>query len=652
MGGFYGSVQIRGEDRESVRSALEPLAKKKRRFLLGPPLDGWIGVYPDGAGQDFGVARDLARRLKGELIAMLVHDDDVFAYEYYRDGRRIDQYNSIPDYFGGEVSEKERQRLSGRPETFAHLARDPAQFAAVRERLAAQASQPDVFVSGLLQEFADALGIRNALTSYEYLQEHEDTDDVEGWDQFLHIPDLSREKAQKRAADAAIEEEKHRLIEQGLLLAERGGLTGWATPHPWLCPSPDGRGFLVAWSSHAEPKEESRPLERHGPPWSAGPAATPWAIGPHVYGPELSPSGRYLAVAHAAGDWKATLWDLQENRLIADVPQVRAVHCVGFLADESAMVSVSSHAEDGRVILTPIDGGTERTIALPHAKLAAAHPSGSALVLVDELGRLLVADIGSGRILRTRYVGGRYVPSVIEQQMQRQVQAQMASIDFDALEQRIRQQQAAMLKMFEQAGTPPGSDSVETLEATLERQIEEQFRQMREQFARGGSFPGQGAPERGSESVFRVRFDPTGEWLAVGTMAGARVYPWREVRDGDGDLARPALAVDIADTTVASGHGPTSNSGYVYDLEYDPDRGRFLFAGLDGRVRFLDSGSGRSGVLLEPPDRPPIHRMALSRDRSTLALIAAPGMFDQGRNRRGPIVQFWDYQKITRECPL
>ncbi len=538
MGGFYGSVQIRGEDRDSVHSALDKLAKKDRRFLLGPSLNGWIGVYPNGAGQDFGVARDLARRLKGELIAMLVHDDDVFAYEYYRDGRRIDQYNSIPDYFGGEVSEKERRRLRGRPGTFAHLASDPSAFAAVRERLAAQASQPDVFVSGLLQAFAEALGIRNALTSYEYLHEHEETDDVEGWDRFLHVPDLSREKALKRRAEAAIDEEKGSLIEQGRLLAERGGLKGLAAPTPWLCPSPDGRGFLVAWSNPADPKEESRPLERHGPPWSAGPATTPWAIGPHVYGLELSPSGRYLAVAHAAGDWKATLWDLHENRLVADVPQVRAVHCVGFVPDESAMFSVSSYGDDGRVILTPIDGDRERTIPLPRAKLAAAHPSGSSLVLVDELCRLFVADIGSGRVLRTRYVGGRYAPSAIERQMQQQVQAQMAGIDFDALEQRIRQQQAAMLKAFEQAGTPPGSDSAETLKAALEQQMEEQIRQMREQFARGGSLPAAGAPERGTEGVFRIRFDPSGEWLALGTAAGARVYPWGEVRDRDGDLAR------------------------------------------------------------------------------------------------------------------
>ncbi len=647
MGGFYGSVQIRSEDRDSVRSALERLARDQRQFLLGPPLNGWIGVYPNGAGQDFGVAGKLARRLKGELIAMLVHDDDIFAYEYYRDGRRVDQYNSVPDYFGGDISEKERLELSGRPETFAHLANDPAKFAAVRERLAAQAVQRDVFVSGLMEEFADALGIRNALTSYEYLHENDETDDIEGWDEFLHVPDETSQKARKRQADAAIEEELQRLREQGRLLAERGGLTGLLSPHPWLCPSPDGQGFLVAWSNHADTGEQPRPIERHGPPWSADPAATPWAIGPHVHGLELSPSGRYLAAANAAGEWKAALWDLQENRLIADVPQIRAVHCVGFLPDESAMVSVSSHGEEGRVILTPIAEGTARTIELPHAKLAAAHPSGSSLVLVDDRCRLFVADIASGRILRTRYVGGRYAPSPIEQQMKRQVQAQMASIDLGAMEQRIRQQYSAMLASLEPKGPSRGDDSTVQLRDLIERQIEEQIRQMRDQVTRSRANPVLNEPEHGREGVFRIRFDPSGEWLALGTLAGVRVYPWREVRDHDGDLARPSLAVDIAETTVESARGSRLVPGYIYDLEFDPDRARLLFAGLDGQVRFLDLASGQSGILLELPARPPIQRLALSRDHATLALIASPGMHDNGRNRRGDIIQFWDYEKIS-----
>ncbi len=397
MGSFYGSVQIRGDDREPIRSVLEELARKKRRFLLGPPLGGWIGVYPDGHGQDMAVARALAQRLPGEILAMLVHHDDVFAYEFYRDGRLIDQYNSAPDYFG-EVSEAQKGKLRGWPETFAHLAADPAMFAAMRDQLAAQGHDPVLFASELLEAFADALGICNALTSYEHLQENEETDDVEGWDEFIHVPDLSREKTRQHQADEALAEDKQRLIHEGRLLAERGGLIGWAIP--CLCPSPDGRGFLVAWGCHIGPNKQLRPIERHAPPWSAGPSAMPWTAGAHVFGLELSPSGRYIAAAPSPGEWESGVWDLRENRPVAGVPQVREGN-VGFLPDESAIFSLIIRADERRFAIAPIGGGDERVISVPYAKFGAFHPSGSSLVVYDDFSRLLVVDVASGRVTRS-----------------------------------------------------------------------------------------------------------------------------------------------------------------------------------------------------------------------------------------------------------
>lgn len=43
-----------------------------------------------------------------------------------------------------------------------------------------------VFASDPMQQFADVLGIKNAVTSYEYLQQG-DTDDVSHWDEFIEI---------------------------------------------------------------------------------------------------------------------------------------------------------------------------------------------------------------------------------------------------------------------------------------------------------------------------------------------------------------------------------------------------------------------------------------------------------------------------------
>jgi hypothetical protein len=328
------------------------------------------------------------------------------------------------------------------------------------------------------------------------------------------------------------------------------------------------------------------------------------------------------------------------------------VSSIGFLPDESAMISVSSHGEQGRIIITPVDGEAALAIPLPHVELAATHPSGSSLALVDNLSRLLLVDVSSGQVTRTRYIGGRPSSGDLEQQVWNLVQTVAANIDVDAMEQRIRQQQAAALERLEKLGPMmPGAGSADQLRDDFERQIEGQIRQMRERVAlmQAGRSPYQVPQDRGSEKVFRLRFNTAGERLALATMAGVRVYPWRDVVDADGDLPRPALAVDVAGTMVEAGRGAVHQGGYIYDVEFDPDRERLLFAGLDGRVRFLDLASGRSGVLLEPPAHPPIHRLIFSRDRSTLALVAMPDMFNHGRNRRGPILQFWDYQAISRD---
>jgi hypothetical protein len=471
MGGFWGSVQVRGEDREPVRSAVERIATEGRRFLIGPPLGGWIGVYPSGSGQDFGVGKDLAARLPGELIAMLVHDEDVFAYEYHRDGDRIDQYDSRPDYFH-EVSDEERRSLRGRPEVLEHLARDPTAFAAVWERLAAQAVKQEVFASDLLLAFAEALGIHNALTSYEYLKEDEETDDVEGWGQFLHVPDLSAEKARERARAAAVKAEKRRLIAEGWLLAERGGAARWPGPYPWVAPSPDGRGFFVVWSGVSRQGEEPRRLLHEAPPWPDEPEATSWTLGPEDHGPQLSPSGRYLAATRLTDGWKVAVWDLLDHRPAATVPLVDRARCVGFLPDESAIVSIGD-LKDGCVAILPIDGGETRVIPFPNVKLVEPHPSGSSLIVVDQSNRLHVVDIASGRVQRTHHVGAAPVPAP-------------PTPALDALEQWLRQQHAGLLEALDKTGLPPGYDSVEEFRAHIDRTLDQQIRRLQELSTQGG----------------------------------------------------------------------------------------------------------------------------------------------------------------------
>jgi hypothetical protein len=99
VGGFYGSIQVRTEERDAVLNAVKTLVSADRQFLVGPQLDGWVAVYPSGSGQDISVGVDLAARLSMPLIHLLVHDDDIFAYQAYAQGAPLDSYNSRPDYF-------------------------------------------------------------------------------------------------------------------------------------------------------------------------------------------------------------------------------------------------------------------------------------------------------------------------------------------------------------------------------------------------------------------------------------------------------------------------------------------------------------------------------------------------------------------------
>ena len=155
MGGFYGSVQVRGDDRDAIRPAVEGLSQETgRKFLLGPSLDGWIGIYPADCGQDLGLAGDLARRLPGEVFAVRVHDDDFFAYEFYRSGELVDAYDSAL-VNGDEAFGEEPLEPNSRPEAFAHLVSDQAGFESLNQRLLTQGTQRDLLATELLEAFAE-----------------------------------------------------------------------------------------------------------------------------------------------------------------------------------------------------------------------------------------------------------------------------------------------------------------------------------------------------------------------------------------------------------------------------------------------------------------------------------------------------------------
>jgi hypothetical protein len=121
MGGFYDSIHVRSESYQSIQDILNRLAKDEEyKFYLAPVINGWVSLFASEYGQE-SLSREISRQTEADVLHMMVHDDDVFCYLYYRGSKLIDEYNSCPGYFGEKVPAKERKRLKGRPEVFREL---------------------------------------------------------------------------------------------------------------------------------------------------------------------------------------------------------------------------------------------------------------------------------------------------------------------------------------------------------------------------------------------------------------------------------------------------------------------------------------------------------------------------------------------------
>ena len=411
MGAFFGSIHIRTENSDVVQKALNDLAKETDcRFLLDPALNSWISVFPNDGGQSDRISVEISKRLPNDIFHLIVHDDDIFCYFFYRDGRLIDQYNSCPDYFE-EASDEEKQQCQGRPELFQDLLPTPESLGKLKALLVADNKNEFIFEHERMAQFAELLGLPNALSSYEYLQAGE-RNGIKGWKQFVHIPDLSAEKTAKRAAKARIAAEIKRLQKEGILLAEikppsqKGA--GLPISIAWGTDSATN-GLLLVWQSHhftrpVDDLEHAPEFFTIQPPWNAPlqPVGlkTNWTA--HVFC--LSPSANWLAGGFAFGDWNMRVWDWQRKELAFEIAHTCAVDSVSFSQDEQWVYSlggdefiVSSMAEKRPVITVKGLGG---------ARKAAVHPSGkfAAVAFQDKLG---IVDLEKAELSKTLLVGRR-----------------------------------------------------------------------------------------------------------------------------------------------------------------------------------------------------------------------------------------------------
>jgi hypothetical protein len=101
MGNFYTNITLRGPGQDEVAAVLSRMG---REALVSPSVNGFTTVFDaECEMQDTRVLAALTADLSSEFacpaLAVLNHDDSVFFYELYSNGKLIDTYNSAPDYF-------------------------------------------------------------------------------------------------------------------------------------------------------------------------------------------------------------------------------------------------------------------------------------------------------------------------------------------------------------------------------------------------------------------------------------------------------------------------------------------------------------------------------------------------------------------------
>src|SRR5580658_950634 len=173
MGASFTNYHVRKADAAACARALTALISA--RALVTDSKNGWTTVYDEHSdSQDIEVFRRLAKglssKLKTAIIALMVHDSDIFVYLIYEHGKLIDQFDSKPDYFG-PVSEAQKKEWRG---DFAKLIPYAKKKSSVQDFRRA-AEKVHVFEEERAVEFSQLFGIEpsRAQTGFQYVQETE-----------------------------------------------------------------------------------------------------------------------------------------------------------------------------------------------------------------------------------------------------------------------------------------------------------------------------------------------------------------------------------------------------------------------------------------------------------------------------------------------
>lgn len=624
MGSFYGSIQVRSDDHAAVKDVAEKVGREQNgRMLVGPVIDGWVGLYPDMNGQSSFIGTAVAAQLEADVLHLIVHDSDVFAYWYYQRGELVDSFWSTPGYFG-EENRAQEEAMAGNVEAFRPAFGDRVKRLA---KLLRRGEEQELDAESQLAEFAKALKISNVLTAYDYLKSGE-IEGVKKWKQFSEVPSerVAEAKQDARKRRSEVEAARKQFKSNGVLLLHEERKVGGA---PYGCAAE--HGFAVAWADY---QARSVSFAKFEPPWEK---ARPLELGAVKHLTGLASDATNRRVAMSAGD-RVQIWDVADGNWshVGDILESDLTIAVAISADGKLV----AHASREKIVVTDIKS-SKPLCTVPHSAVRriAFHPDGEWLAVSGQSFGFV--SIRSEPVWRDVYFGGK-----------RELPPQMAfnspelqNIDWEEVERKQRVEMEKMIKQLERSSRrskqPAMSDAqIQGLRDEMERSIRETREKIAEWQVRG--WPE--TPRQPNQIVHCAAFSRDGKWLFCGTDRGFYALLWDSVpRQAGADL------VEVTWKCEFQGRDEFGCPDSVWAIAEELDSPAVVFGGSAGRLYRLELESGQLRELVKLPGEAWIVDLAMSADGAALGAAVMSMPFSEAARKhheRTPSWQVWSYAKL------
>ena len=160
----FGSLHVQTDDEAGVARAVKqfgPRLGRSEHTEVTAPVSGWVTVVDELCDHDRSAQRrlgtELSERMGVPVVALALEEEMVVRYLLFERGRMVDEYLSVPTYYG-ELSKADELSLAANPTLAARLTgAEPARVRAVARIASTPAELPPA--RELLEQIATTLGL-------------------------------------------------------------------------------------------------------------------------------------------------------------------------------------------------------------------------------------------------------------------------------------------------------------------------------------------------------------------------------------------------------------------------------------------------------------------------------------------------------------